>query len=207
MPIQADVQLVDLLRQARDGDREALGALLSSYHNYLSLLARLEIGRRLQGKVDAADLVQETFLEAHRKFALFRGQSELELLAWLRQILVAQVAMLVRRFLGTQARDVRLERHLEHELDQSSHALACCVVAPTSSPSQAALRRERAVLLADALSALSDDYQEVIVLRHLEGLPFAQVAERMGRSEDSVQKLWVRALARLRTLVPEDARG
>jgi RNA polymerase sigma-70 factor (ECF subfamily) len=72
------------------------------------------------------------------------------------------------------------------------------LVASYSTPSQHAARREQAVLLADALGKLPDDYREVIILRHLEGLPFAEVAGRMGRSEDSVQKLWVRALANLR---------
>lgn len=72
------------------------------------------------------------------------------------------------------------------------------LVASTSSPSHRAARREQAVLLAEALGKLSEDYREVIILRHLEQLPFAEVAARMHRSEDSVQKLWVRALARLR---------
>ena len=82
----------DLLRKARTGDGAALGQMLAQYRNYLSLLARLQIGRRLQGKVDPADLVQETFLEAHRSFARFQGESEGELVQWLRQILAANVA-------------------------------------------------------------------------------------------------------------------
>ena len=78
--------------------------------NYLTLLARVEVGRRLQGKVDPADLVQETFLEAHRHFAAFRGTTEPELVAWLRQILAGVLANMVRHYFGTQARDVRLEQ-------------------------------------------------------------------------------------------------
>src|SRR5215813_6179929 len=72
---------------ARMGQGEALGQLLELYRGYLALLARLQIGRRLQGKVDAADLVQDTFLEAHRHFAQFRGTAEAELVEWLRQIM------------------------------------------------------------------------------------------------------------------------
>ena len=82
----------DLLRQARAGSAAALGQLLDLYRNYLELLARLQIGRRLQGKVDAADLVQETFLKAHRDFAQFRGKSEGEWVGWLRQILAMNLA-------------------------------------------------------------------------------------------------------------------
>lgn len=187
-----------LLALARDGDCAALGQLLELYRGYLSLLARLQIGRRLQGKVDAADLVQDTFLEAHRHFAQFRGSVEAELVSWLRQILAGLLANLVRKYCGTQRRDLRLERELAEELDQSSRTLDRSLAAPHSTPSQRVMRREQAVLLANALERLSDDYREVIILRHLEGLSFAEVSQRMGRSVDSVKNLWARALAQLR---------
>jgi RNA polymerase sigma-70 factor (ECF subfamily) len=184
------------------------------YRNYLHLLARAQLGRHLRGKVDPSDLVQEAFLTAHRSFARFRGTTEAELLVWLRRILASRMADLVRRQLKAKGRDARLERRLEDELAHSSHDLADSVVAQrrspnaansTSSPSQQAVRREQAVLLADALKALPKDYEEVIVLRHMEGLNFPDVARRMGRSLDSVQKLWVRALARLRRTLGTDA--
>src|SRR5262249_10942278 len=145
---------------------------LEFYRPYLSLLARLEIGRRLQGKADIADVVQDTFFEAARQFAQFRGSSEPELTAWLRRILAGCLAMLARRYFGTQARDVRLEQALADGLDQSSRALDVGLIARDSSPSQRASRRERAVLLAAALERLPPDYREVIVLRSLEGLSF-----------------------------------
>jgi RNA polymerase sigma-70 factor, ECF subfamily len=183
---------------ARAGDDEARGRVLEHYRSYLMVLARMQIGRRLQGKADAADLVQETYLEAHRNFQRFRGATEAELASWLRQILAGQFAHLVRRYLGTKRRNVRLERELIGELDQSSRALDGGLFAAGSSPSDRAARRERAVMLADALEHLPDDYREVLVLRHLESLTFPEVARRMGRSPDSVEKLWVRALDRLR---------
>ena len=186
-----------LLKLAQDGDGAALGQLLESCRPYLTLLARLQIDRRLRGKVDAADLVQETFLEAHRDFAQFRGTTEATLLAWLRQVLARNLANLGRRY-GTQRREVRLERALAVELDESSRVLDQGLAAPGSSPSHQAARREQAVLLADALDQLPADYREVLILRHLEGLSFPEVARRMGRSLDSVDKLWARALARLR---------
>jgi RNA polymerase sigma-70 factor (ECF subfamily) len=187
-----------LLGRARAGDRQALGQLLERYGNYLLLLARMQIGRRLQGKVDAADLVQETFLAAHRDFAQFRGTAESELVSWLRRILAANLVDLVRRYCGAQRRDVRLERQLADELDESSRAMDRLPAAPDTSPSQRAARREQAVLLADALERLPADYGEVIVLHHLQGLSFPEVARHMNRSVDSVKKLWIRALARLR---------
>lgn len=188
-----------LLRLARAGDGPALGQLLELYRGYLALLARLQIGRRLQSKVDAADLVQETFLAAHRAFAQFRGTTEGEWVSWLRLILARQMTSLVRRYCGAQRRDVRLERELADELAASSQTLGQALEAPPqSSPSQRACRREQAVLLAEALGRLPESYREVLILRHLEGLTFPEVARRMGRSLDSVAKLWPRALARLR---------
>ncbi len=186
------------LLEAQLGGEAAVGSLLELYRNYLRLLARAEIGRRLQGKLDASDLVQETMLEAHRNFGRFQGSEEPQFVSWLRQILAAKVTNLVRHYFGTQGRDVRLEQALAAEVDHSSRMLGQDLMASVTSPSLQAVRREQAVLLADALEKLPKDYREVIILRHIEGLPFAAVARRMERTEDSVQKLWLRALARLR---------
>jgi RNA polymerase sigma-70 factor (ECF subfamily) len=187
-----------LLTSARAGSGPALGQLLELYRSYLTLLARLQITRRLQGKVDAADLVQEAFLKAHRHFVQFRGSTESELVGWLRQILASTVANLVRHYYTAQRRDVRLERELAADLDQSSHVLDRGLLAKQSSPSQRAGRREQAVLLADALGRLPEDYREAVILRQLQGLSFPDVARAMNRSVDSVKKLWARALAQLR---------
>jgi RNA polymerase sigma-70 factor (ECF subfamily) len=152
----------------------------------------------LRSKVDIEDLLQEIWLEIHRKIALFRGSSEREFLTWARRLIGSILANQVRHYLGTKSRDLRLERALVDELDHSSRALNEGLIASQSSPSQQAVRREQAVLLADALHDLPDDYREVIILRQLEGLTFPDVARRMGRTEDSVKNVWLRALARLR---------
>ena len=112
MTIAADLKPEQILRMARSGDGLALGTLLELYRNYLLLLARLQISRRLQSKVDAADLVQDTFLKAHSHFDQFRGNTEIELVAWLREILASNVANLVRHYFGTQGRNIRLEQEL-----------------------------------------------------------------------------------------------
>jgi RNA polymerase sigma-70 factor (ECF subfamily) len=190
--------LQQLLCRARAGDGAALGELLGLYESYLEILARLQIGRRLQGKVDAADLVQETFLQAHRHFIRFHGTSEAELVTWLRRILASRLEKMIRRYCGTVRRDIRMERRLAAELDQSSRLLDKGLVASGSTPSQRAIRREQAVLLADALRRLPCDYREVLVLHHLEELSMPEIARRLGRTLDSVKNVWVRALARLR---------
>ena len=191
------------IEQARAGDSATLGQLLESYHNYLRLLARIEIGRRLQGKVDASDVVQETFLEAHRHFPNFQGHAEGQFVHWLRTILAATLANIVRRYLGTQARDLRLERQLAEDLDQSTCALGQILVDPHSSPSEQVMRGEQSLLVAEAMARLPEDYQTVLVLRHLEGLTFPQVADRMNRSVDSVEKLWLRGLTKLKKAFSE----
>jgi RNA polymerase sigma-70 factor, ECF subfamily len=187
------------LAEALDGSQ--FGRLLESYRAYLNLLVRIEIGRGLQAKVDGSDLVQETLLEAHRHLPQFRGSSEGQFVAWLRQIMAAKMANLLRHYYGTQGRDVRLERELGAHLDQSSQLLDGGLVARESSPSQQAARREQSVLLATAMEQLPPDYREVLLLRHFQDLPFAEIGRTLHRSVDSVEKLWVRGLARLRQLM------
>lgn len=205
MPVPEDKDADQLLARARQGDGEALGALLEFYRSYLVLLARLSIDHRLQGKADPSDVVQETFLQAHRAFAQFRGTSERELVGWLRQILGSRVAKLVRRYHQTQSRDVKLERALDADLDESSRALGKGLIAQQSTASQHASRREQAVLLANAIERLPDDYREVIVLHHLQALPFDEVARRMQRTAGAVEKLWIRGLVQLRRLLGDAA--
>jgi RNA polymerase sigma-70 factor (ECF subfamily) len=190
------------LQAALAGGDTARGALLESYRAWLELLARVEIGRRLQTKVDVADVVQETFLEAHRSLDRFRGTTPTEFSAWLRGILAIRISLLLRHYFKTQGRDIRREREIEVDLDQSSRAIDGGLIAFQSTPSEQAVKHEQGTLLADALARLPDDYREVIILRHLEELTFPEVAARMDRTLDSVQKLWVRALARLRQLMP-----
>jgi len=195
------------IRAARTGDPALIEGLLEPYRKYLKLLARMQIGPKLQVKADESDVVQETFLEAHCGFPNFRGESEAELVEWLRSILAMRLAELFRRYLGTQQRDIRLEQQIEQDLGRSTIILRSGVItglaSPESSPSQRAIRHEEGVHLAEALADLPEEYREVIVLRNLEALPFKQVAQRMGKSEDSVEKLWLRGLARLRQRMGE----
>ena len=192
----------ELLALARKGEPDALGILLETYRNYLAVLTRVQIGRRFSGKADASDVIQETFLQAHRAFPQFRGATEAELVVWLRRILVSRLSKLVRRY-TTKQRDLRLEQQLELELEKSSQCLDRSLEVRQSSPSQLAARREMAVLLADALEQLPEDYRDVMILHHLEGLSFPEVAIRVNRSIDSVKNVWARALARLRRSLPE----
>jgi RNA polymerase sigma-70 factor (ECF subfamily) len=189
-----------LLVRARQGDEQALGDLLQGYRPYLSLLARLQSDRMLQAKVSDSDLVQETSLAAYRCFAQFRGATEPEITAWLREIM-AHVAANIARDFRRQRRDVRLERQLSEHLNQSSRALEDALVDSKPSPSELVMRRERAVLLANALDQLPADYREVIVMRELQGIHLVEISARMGRTVNATQKLWARAVVQLRRLM------
>lgn len=172
--------------------------ILQRYRPWLLLLARMEIDGQFQGKFDASDVVQQTMLEAVRGLPKFHGGTEVEMLAWLRQILAHVLAHEIRRYRGTQQRNVGREVSLEQSLTQSATRLRDMMVAPGTSPSGQAVRHEQEVLLAEVLSRLPADYREVIVLRNLQGLDHEEVAKRMGRSSGAVRMLWVRALAQLK---------
>ena len=137
-------------------------------------------------------------LEAVRAFPQFRGSTEAELTVWLRQILTHALAHEVRRYHGAQKRDVTLEVSLDAELAQSSQRLGAMLAESGPSPSQQAAQRELDVLLADVLARLPDDYREVLILRHLEGLSHDAIAQRMNRTSGAVRMLWTRALIALR---------
>jgi len=192
-----------LLERARLGDAADRGRLLETYRNFLRLTARTLIGRGLQARLDPSDLVQETFLKAHREFSAFAGDGEPELVAWLRKILVRNLADQARRH-QAGVRDVRRERSLEEALDRSGLEVQRALAAhASSSPSAVASRRERAVLLADAVARLPEDYREAFVLLALEHVPLDQVAARMNRSEGAVRMLLARAVERLHRLLEE----
>jgi RNA polymerase sigma-70 factor (ECF subfamily) len=187
----------ELLRAARQGSRQALGDLLDMYRGYLRLLARSQVDVGLRRRLDPSDLVQDTLLEAGQSFADFRGTSEEELVVWLRRILIRNLADQLRRH-RAQRRDVRREQALEEALDDSTLAMERSLVAAVSSPSGATIERETAVLLARALEQLTPLQREVIVLRHVDGLPFPEIAARLERSDGAVRVLWARGLESLR---------
>jgi RNA polymerase sigma-70 factor, ECF subfamily len=187
-----------LIEEARQGGAEALGQLLTRYRNYVIFLARSQLHHHLQAKADPSDLAQEVNLAAHQGIAQFQGRSPEEFAAWLRGILTHVLAMHVRRYMGTKKRDPRLEQALDQRLADASGFLQSGLAGDVTSPSQRCVRNEAFLQLAEALEQLPADYRQVIVLRHIDALPFAEIARLMERSVDSVEKLWVRALAKLR---------
>lgn len=190
-----------LLARARANDARQLDHLFAACRNYLAILARSHVEGRLRAKIDASDLVQQTMLEAYRDFQRFRGSTEGEWLAWLKQILHHNAANFVRQYAATGKRQLSREVAVDQLAGSSAGPGANGLAANDESPSQALVREEEELLLADALALLPDDYREVICLRNLQRLPFQEVAERMGRSRPAVQMLWGRAIERLQEVV------
>jgi RNA polymerase sigma-70 factor (ECF subfamily) len=195
-------EISDLIDRARGGDDDARGRLFEACRSYLGFVARSQVESWLRVKVDASDLVQQTMLEAHRDFERFRGDSEKEWLAWLRKILAHNAADFVRRYRGTAKRQARREVRFRDPADSLSPGVPE-PAAQEATPSQQFMQLDNELRVASALAELPPDYQEVIVLRNLQRLPFNEVAERMGRSRPAVQMLWMRAIKKLQQALGE----
>jgi RNA polymerase sigma-70 factor (ECF subfamily) len=187
-------------------DRRALDdatAELSRFRPYLLMLARLQFDEALQAKLDASDIVQQTLLEAHQSLGNFRGTSDPEKKTWLRRILGHNLADELRKFRRSK-RNVHLEASLQAALDESSARLERWLAIEDGSPSECAMANEQSVALAAALMKLPEDQRRAVELHHLQGVPSAVVAERLGRTEVAVAGLLRRGLQRLHELISRD---
>jgi RNA polymerase sigma-70 factor (ECF subfamily) len=173
---------------------------LERFRSYLLLLARRQLHGRAPARLDASDLVQQTLLEAHRQHEHFRGATDAERAAWLRQILAHNLAD-AERALHRDKRDVGRERSLEAELAHSSADLAGFLAADQSSPSRQVARQEEALRLADALAQLPEAQREALVLQYWHGLTVTQIGKRLERTPVAVAGLLKRGLQRLRELL------
>lgn len=180
---------------ARGGSVAALGRILESCRIYLTALAKRSLNHHLQSKVDPADLVQETFLEAHQGFGTFAGKTQLEVRVWIGRILVNNVINVRRKYCACQKRSVLREQGLDSFLlDQ---------IGPGTPPDQreaedAVDECEQRDHLAACLELLPYHHRQVLLLRFQLEHSFAEIGHMMDRSEDAVQKLWTRAVLSLR---------
>jgi RNA polymerase sigma-70 factor (ECF subfamily) len=195
--LDADVEA--WLSAARAGSPEALGNLWQAFGQYLALIAHHGISGELRSKIGSSDLLQETFLEAQRDFANFRGETRAQLQAWLRQLLLNNLLNVRRSFRETQMRAVGREQPLPGSRESDGWHPA----GDDTSPSDRAIRQEEAVRLERALAELPEHYRLVIELRNHQHLSFVEIGARMNRSEDGVRMLWARAFERLAQALEE----
>src|SRR5262245_5840182 len=187
----------ELLKQARQGDPEALGRLLEAQRTALYRLAQRQLEGRIAVRVDASDIIQQTFLEAHRGFAQFAAQDAQDLTGWLKSILDHKVASAIRDHALVQKRSLRREQSMDDSRGGEA-ALKQELDAGITSPSQKAIRREEEQRLTQALTALPDDQREAVRLRHLEGWALADIAVHLGRTRDATAGLIKRGMKALR---------
>jgi RNA polymerase sigma-70 factor, ECF subfamily len=194
---RSDEQTIQLIRQARAGSNPALGRLLDGCRGYLLRIAGDDLDPRLQAKGGASDIVQETFLEAQRDFGEFTGDSEHELLAWLRHRLRYRVSKFIRSHRQTAKRAAGREVPLDD--GGASDKRMPVLAADQPSPSDCAIGEERDQSIERALERLPADYRRVIHLRYRERLSFAEVGQAMERTPNSARKLWARAIKQLKS--------
>ncbi|MCC6507626.1 MAG: sigma-70 family RNA polymerase sigma factor [Pirellulaceae bacterium] len=192
-----------LLDEALAGNRESLGRLLEDYRAYLTVLAQRYLDARLRGRLDPADVVQVTFMEAQRDLPAFRGHQIEELLGWLRNILRNNVSSAHQKHLYTQKRSAG--RELSNAASESGPALTDLVPSETTSPSQRVMRDEAAVYLANCLQSLPETQREALRLRYVEGQSLKEISATMDKTEMAVAGLLKRGLQALRDQMISDS--
>lgn len=179
---------------------------LERFRAYLRLLARMQLHPRLRSKMDASDIVQQTMLQAHRALGAFRGRSEAELAAWLRQILARNLTHAIRDH-SRDKRDVSKERSLEQAfqggVDASSARLEAWLAADQTSIGAKAIRNERLLQLAEALETLPPAQRDAVELHYWQGVAIGEIAERMEKSPAAVAGLLHRGLKSLKERMAE----
>lgn len=195
----ADESTTHLLAAAKEGDAERLGRLLEQYRGYLVMLAHRYLEEGLRRRLDPADIVQLTYLEAQRDLDSFRGTSPAEFAAWMRNILKHNLATAVARHISAKKRSVGREVALGN--DSAGADWIAQMPGNTTSPSGRVMREEAALAMLEALHRLPENQAEAVRLRYMEGLPLAEICERLDKSETAVAGLLKRGLCKLRSIL------
>jgi RNA polymerase sigma-70 factor (ECF subfamily) len=192
-----------LLRRAAEGGREEFGELLERHRQRLRRMVALRLDRRLQGRVDPSDVIQEVYLEASARLPEYLHEPTMPFFLWLRFLTGQKVLQLHRQHLGAHMRDVGREVSLYRGAlpTASSAALAAQLVGHETRPSEAAVRAERKVRLQEALNSMDPLDREVLALRHFEQLSTAETAQVLNIKDAAAGKRYVRALQRLKQVL------
>ena len=192
-----------LLRRAADGDREAVAALFARHRDRLEQMVRLRLDRRMQGRIDPSDVLQEAYLEAARRVEEFAGEPTTSVYLWLRVLTGQKLVDLTRRHLGAKMRDAGQEISLYRGAwpQASSVSLAAQLLGRLTSPSRAVIRAETQLRVQEALNSMDPIDREVLALRHFELLTNGEVAHVLGLSKAAASNRYVRALKRLKEIL------
>jgi RNA polymerase sigma-70 factor (ECF subfamily) len=194
----------DLLSQRmRAGEKHALGQVFDSHRQRLRRMVQLRLDRRLQGRIDASDVVQEAFLDASRRLAEYAANPAIPPFIWLRLLTVQRLQTLHRLQLGAKARDANREVSLHHGSlpAADSRSLAAQLLGRFTTPSRAALRAEIQMKMQEALNAMEPIDREILALRHFEELTSTEAATVLGLSKSAASNRYMRALRRLKEIL------
>jgi RNA polymerase sigma-70 factor, ECF subfamily len=198
-------ELARLLQQAAGGDQAAMSFLFSAYRERLKRMVHLRLSRRLQGRVDDSDVLQEAFLEAAKRLEEYAREPILPFFLWLRHLTGLKLAEVHRRHLGTQLRDadreVTLHRGGLPVADSAS--LAAHLLGTLTSPSQAAVKAEMRLIVQEALNAMDPVDREILALKHFEQFSTAEIAQILGLSKAGAGSRYLRAIKRLREVLSQ----
>jgi RNA polymerase sigma-70 factor (ECF subfamily) len=193
----------DLMRRAKSGDEAALGALFALHRDRLRNMVRLRLDRRVYGRLDPSDVLQDAFLDVARRFPEYAAAPTVSFYLWLRTLTGQRLIDLHRQHLGARMRDAGREVSLYRgALPQASSAsLAHQMLAGLTSPTQAVVRAELQLQLQEALNGMDPIDREVVVLRHFEQLSNAEAAQVLGIDTSAASKRYIRAIRRLKAVL------
>lgn len=184
---------------ALGGDPEAVGQLLEDFRSRIARMLTVRMDPRLRGRVDASDVIQDTFLEVHNRLEDYRSRGDMPFFLWVRFLAGQKLVQMHRRHLGTERRDARRELPdaLRRMPGASTITLAGALMSSGVTPSEVAMRMEDEERLVRVLDELKELDREVLALRHFEGLSNLEVAQLLDIEPSAASRRYVRALARL----------
>jgi RNA polymerase sigma-70 factor (ECF subfamily) len=193
----------DLIRRASSGDQEALAEVFALHRDRLRQMVRLRLDRRLQGRLDPSDVLQEAYLDFSRRLPDYARNPAMPFYLWLRFLTGQRLIDLHRQHLGTQMRDVGQEVSLYRgALPQASSAsLAAQLLGRFTSASRAAIRAETQIRVQEALNRMDAIDREILALRHFEMLTNEETATVLGIRKSAASNRYVRALQRLKEIL------
>jgi RNA polymerase sigma-70 factor (ECF subfamily) len=196
-------EVADLLERAATGDPDALRQLFSRYRDRLKRMVHLRLSRRLSGRVDDSDIVQEAYLDISKKLPDYVKAPELPLFLWMRHITGLKLTEVHRRHLGSQLRDADREVSLHRGglPEADSVSLAAQLLGKLTTPSQAAIKAEQRIFVQEALNGMDPIDREVLALKHFEQLSTSEIAGVLGMSKAGAGSRYLRAIKRLREIL------
>lgn len=198
--MQDNGENADMIRRASDGDANALDQLFTVHRERLLRMIRLRLDRRIQGRVDSTDILQEAYMDVFKKLREYVNSPSTSFFIWLRNVVGLKLAEVHRRHLGIQKRDARRDVSIYRGAlpALNSVSLAAQLLGQLTTPSQTAMKTEMRIRLQEVLDCMDEIDCEVIALRHFEQLNSQEVADVLGMSKSGASSRYIRAIKRLK---------